>query len=95
MFAVADALQNDGEADCSGLCDGCKNVYTHIQVWVHYTPEFRLIIIMVSSPLALLVALWGMTSDRTLQLMRLKLDCWPTPKTSGPLLPLSLQQYGK
>jgi hypothetical protein len=95
MFAVADALQNDSEADCSGLCDGCKNVYAHIQAWVHYTPVFRLCIILISSPLALLVALWGMTSDRTLQLMRLKLDCWPTPKNSGPLLPLSLQQYGK
>jgi len=70
MFAVADALQNDSEADCSGLCDGCKNVYAHIQAWVHYTPVFRLCIILISSPLALLVALWGMTSESTLQYMR-------------------------
>jgi hypothetical protein len=35
-----------------------------------YTPEFRPMIELVSSPLALLVALWGMTSKATLQLMK-------------------------
>ena len=34
-----------------------------------YTPEFEAIIVLVSSPLALLVALWGMTPKSTLQLM--------------------------
>jgi hypothetical protein len=34
------------------------------------TPEFELTIVLISSPVALLVALWGMTSDRALQLMR-------------------------
>jgi len=35
-----------------------------------YTPEFQVLIVLVSSPLALLVALWGMTSNATLQLMK-------------------------
>ena len=34
-----------------------------------YTPEFQLTIVLVSSPLALLVALWGMTTKATLQRM--------------------------
>jgi hypothetical protein len=58
---------------CSGakLCDAtCFNVYTHISTWMIYTPEFQLTIILVSSPVALLVALWGMTSKATLQLMK-------------------------
>jgi hypothetical protein len=35
-----------------------------------YTPQFQLMIVLVSSPVALLVALWGMTSKATLQLMK-------------------------
>ncbi len=39
-------------------------------VWTIFTPEFEATIVLVSSPLALLVALWGMTSNATLQLMK-------------------------
>jgi len=35
-----------------------------------YTPEFQVLIVLLSSPLALLVALWGMTSNATLYLMK-------------------------
>ena len=43
---------------------------TFIAVWLRYTPELQFIsIVFISSPLALLVALWGMTSVRALQLM--------------------------
>ncbi len=45
-------------------------MYTHIVQWNGYTPEFLSTVVMVSSPLTLLVALWGMTSKLTLQLMR-------------------------
>ena len=38
--------------------------------WMALTPEFQLLIVLVSSPVALLVALWGMTSNATLQLMK-------------------------
>ena len=75
MSAIAFQLR-DVDRKCSGagaknLCDAtCFNVYTHISMWVIYTPEFQLMIVLVSSPLALLVALWGMTSKATLHLMK-------------------------
>jgi hypothetical protein len=76
MFALALQLQNVG-AKCPGatlddshFCDPCYNDYMHLWEWMDYTPVFRLLIILISSPLSLLVALWGMTGRRYLQLMR-------------------------
>jgi hypothetical protein len=67
-------LQNNSSVDTcpsSNICDiDCYNSYDLMQQWLVYTPEFQLIIIFISSPLAMLVALWGMTSDRALQLMQ-------------------------
>ncbi len=79
MYAVANALQNFDESSCAatglGLCDPlCYNVYTHISRWISRTPEFQLTIELISSPLAQLVALWGMTSHLMLQLMRKNYD---------------------
>ena len=51
-------------------CDACYSVYTHISQWLVRTPEFQLTVVLISSPLALLVALWGMTTSITLKLMR-------------------------
>jgi hypothetical protein len=69
MYAVVYQLRDDN-GKCGPLCDSCHNEYTHIAEWMLYTPEFQLIIELTSSPLALLVALWGMTSKATLQLMK-------------------------
>jgi hypothetical protein len=72
MFALANELQNDG-VDCpsSNPCDAsCFNVYKLMQLWLIYTPEFQLIVVLISSPLALLVALLGMTTDRALRQMQ-------------------------
>ena len=70
MNALSSALQNY-DADCPTFCDiPCNNVYQLIQNWLLLTPEFQLIVVLISSPLALIVALWGMTSERILQLMR-------------------------
>ena len=69
MNAFAKALQIE-VANCNGCDPACSNVWTVILVWQQLTPEFQLIVVLISSPLALLVALWGMTSERTLQLMR-------------------------
>jgi len=54
----------------SGCDMECHNVYRLMQLWLLFTPQFPLTVMLISSPLSLLVALWGMTSDRTLQLMR-------------------------
>jgi hypothetical protein len=75
MFAVTRQLQ-DGERICPGVTDrcdpSCHNVFTHIGQWVAFTPEFQVTIVLVSSPLALLVALWGMTSKQMLHAMKSK-----------------------
>jgi hypothetical protein len=74
MSAVARQLQDSGRR-CPGgqtsFCDpSCNNEFTHMQHWMSYTPEFQTIIVLISSPLALLVALWGMTPRLTLQRMQ-------------------------
>ena len=52
---------------CIGLsaCDAsCFNVFNHMYWWMLRTPEFLLVIVMLSKPLPLLIALWGMTTVR-------------------------------
>ncbi len=75
MNAVSRQLQ-DRANECPGvtnLCDAsCYNVFTHMHVWILFTPEFQVTVVLVSSPLTLLVALWGMTSRQTLQAMKSK-----------------------
>ncbi len=69
MYAVSFLLR-DAPADCPGFCDpSCRNVYGIIQYWMAYTPEFQLIVMLMSSPAALLVALWGMTTKLAVRLM--------------------------
>jgi len=72
MRAVAHVLQDDGASCPSGNpCDAsCYDLYTFMQLWLDYTPEFQLSVELISSPLTLLVALWGMTSKHTLRLMQ-------------------------
>ena len=70
MFAVAFQWRDRITESCPGDCDECHSAYYLITIWMAYTPEFQLMIVLVSSPVALLVALWGMTSKATLQLMK-------------------------
>jgi hypothetical protein len=77
MYALAAAGQDyaDGPSKCpansSNWCDpSCYNVWTHIDVWILRTPEYVLMVVLITKPLPLLVALWGMTSDRALQHMQ-------------------------
>ena len=71
MQAVAYQLR-DVDKECpeaKNFCDACHNDYTHIVLWMAYTPQFQQVIILISSPVAQLVALWGMTTKSTLHLM--------------------------
>ena len=70
MQAVASELRDVNQGCAGGLCAPCRNVYAHMSTWLLYTPEFQLMIVLISSPLALLVALLGMTPAATLQLMK-------------------------
>ena len=74
MFALANELQNNSNVvNCpsSNPCDAsCYNVYSLMQSWLFLTPEFQLIVVLISSPLSLLVALSGMTTERALRQMQ-------------------------
>jgi hypothetical protein len=70
-YAAANALQNNSATCSKSLCDGsCYNSYALMQTWFQYTSEFQLTFELISGPLTLLVALWGMTSGRTLRHIR-------------------------
>ena len=77
MFAVARQLQEVGRS-CPGVTDfcdlSCHNEFTVMLVWMLRTPELQVTIVLVSSPLTLLVALWGMTSSQTLHAMKSKVQ---------------------
>jgi hypothetical protein len=77
MSAVAFKLQNNDVAcpgNTQGFCNAsCYNGYSHLSHWLTLTPEFQLIVVLVSKPLSLLVALWGMTS-KSLQRRMLSSD---------------------
>jgi hypothetical protein len=38
--------------------------------WNQRTPEFETVVVIISSPLALAVALWGMTTRSTIRIMK-------------------------
>jgi hypothetical protein len=74
MLALARALQNP-DAECavtaSNACDYmCFNQWRLMDVWIILTPEYQAMVSLISSPVAIIVALWGMTSKRALQLMK-------------------------
>jgi hypothetical protein len=70
MVAVAFQLRDGITEACPGICAKCHNSYYLFTQWMSYAPQFQLVIVLASSPLALLVALWGMTPSATLQLMK-------------------------
>jgi len=74
MLALARSLQNSDAAcaaTASGYCDfTCYNQWRLMELWITYTPEYQAMVILISSPVAMIVALWGMTSKRALQLMK-------------------------
>ena len=69
MYAIANQLQ-DQNKPCSApltplkFCNAtCYNTYTQAQVWLDRTPPFQAAAVLLSSPLALLVARWGVIPD--------------------------------
>jgi hypothetical protein len=45
------------------ICDSCQSVFLHINLWLRYSPQFRNICVLISSPLLLPVCLWFMMSS--------------------------------
>jgi hypothetical protein len=71
LYAFALAFERE-DYDCDKQfepCGPCKNSYGLILRWILYTPELQLLIMTFASPLALLVALWGMTDVAEIERM--------------------------
>jgi hypothetical protein len=74
MVAVSFGLR-DIQQPCPGIeqfsfCAPCYNAFTHMSGWLNYASEFESTIVLISGPVALLVALWGMTTKSALQAMQ-------------------------
>ncbi len=72
MFSISMALQSS-PANCDtyqNVCSDCYNVHYFLALWLLYTPDFFNVVTLISQPIALLVALWGMTSGQTLDIMK-------------------------
>ena len=52
------------------FCNPCENSYSLISDWLSLSPEFTVLSTYIPGQLAMLVALWGMTSKRMLQTMK-------------------------
>ena len=50
-------------------CESCQSVFYLIKTWSIATPEVQAIVVALAEPFSLLVALWGMTSERAAQLL--------------------------
>jgi hypothetical protein len=86
VFVIANIAQNVDEncvidgaqkrtdrINSEANCRPCGNIYTNILVTLLYTPQLYFAVALISQPVVLLVALWGMTSGQTLRLMKAKL----------------------
>jgi hypothetical protein len=49
------------------FCDRCQEVGLIVQTWLNLCPAFSFTVFLLSSPVTILVSLWGMTPDHILQ----------------------------
>jgi hypothetical protein len=71
--SLSNLLQNNGSPTCAvpvQCSSACFNQWQLMQEWIQFTPEFTMTAELISSPLALIVALWGVTDATTLRLLR-------------------------
>ena len=75
-FEMLEALGNFYNLNTSscGICAPCQSEYYLIRVWINAVPEVKSIVIALAEPLTLLVALWGMTSERGARLLNRSRD---------------------
>ena len=52
------------------FCNPCQELGVIVQSWLYLCPEFSFIVFLLSSPVTILVSLWGMTADSLLQSLR-------------------------
>jgi hypothetical protein len=56
--------------DSSIFCDPCQDLGVVVQSWLYLCPEFSFTVFLLSSPVTILVSLWGMTTDSHLHSLR-------------------------
>jgi hypothetical protein len=66
IYAVASVGQDNSNPCNKSYCSTCKNIFSNFHGWLLYTPSFQFVAVLVSSPLATAVALWGMSGVRVL-----------------------------
>ena len=70
LYAMAQAFQSSFKT-CTEPnvrdCDACLGLYSNVQTFIIYEPAFQNIVILLASPLALLVAWWGMSPTSALR----------------------------
>ncbi len=49
------------------FCDRCQDLGVIVQSWLYLCPEFSFTVFLLSSPVTILVSLWGMTPGHILQ----------------------------
>ncbi len=57
---------NNGQ-NLADLCRSCEGLGLIVQTWLYLCPAFPFTVFLLSSPVTILVALWGMTTDSFLQ----------------------------
>jgi hypothetical protein len=75
MMVALGGVLGDNEKNSSTFaittrCDEILNSFSHMLVWILYTPDFFFFVMLLSQPVTLLVTLWGMTSGQTIAVMR-------------------------
>jgi hypothetical protein len=53
--------------DVSAMCRPCQGLGLLVQIWMYLCPAFPFTVFLLSSPVTILVALWGMTTDSFLE----------------------------
>ena len=67
-------------ASASVFCDPCQDLGVVVQSWLYLYPAFSFTVFLLSSPVTILVALWGMTTGHILQ------NLWSRIQRKAPLL---------
>jgi hypothetical protein len=57
---------NNGRS-VADLCRSCEGLGLIVQTWLYLCPAFPFTVFLLSSPVTILVALWGMTTDSFLE----------------------------
>ena len=70
--AGKDAYQSKcDKSDVLDLCNPCQGLGLIVQMWLYLCPAFPFTVFLLSSPVTILVALWGMTTDSFLQSLQI------------------------